>query len=324
MFTIQQLSELISTQLLNKSFNQEPKNLYQPINYILGLGGKRIRPTLTLAACNLFSDSVDEAIEPAIAVEVFHNFTLVHDDIMDKADIRRGKQTIHKRWNENTAILSGDAMTIMAYKFLSGVSPDKLPRVLEIFNSFALGICEGQQYDMDFEAISDVTRTQYIRMIELKTAVLLEGALQIGAVIGGAGAKDIDRLGRFGNRLGIAFQLQDDLLDVYGDTQVFGKNIGGDIVANKKTILTIETLSLLDIKKKSEFMAIMNDSEMDNSTKISSITHLYNQCNVKSVVERLISDYFAQAMNELQSVSVPDSRKVVLRDLSDRLMNRNH
>jgi len=323
MYTFRELNDLVANSFINLKFSKEPISLYSPIEYILGIGGKRIRPILTLAGCNVFSDSIDKAQNPSVAVEIFHNFTLVHDDIMDNADIRRGQPTIHKRWGNNIAILSGDAMTILAYQYLSNVDNKYLPRVLDIFNSFALGICEGQQYDMDFEKRSYVTRNEYLKMIELKTAVLLRGALQIGAVIGDANDSDIERIGEFGRCLGVAFQLQDDLLDVYGNVETFGKKIGGDIVANKKTILTIETINLLNSSEKEVFINLMSDYKLENRAKIDAVIKIYDRVKVKERVTELIKNYFDRAIDSLNSISVPSERKVVLYEIAEKLMNRN-
>jgi len=324
MYSFSQLNEIVANTFLNLKFENDPKNLYEPISYILSIGGKRIRPILVLAGCNVFSDDIELAINPSVAVEIFHNFTLVHDDIMDNASIRRGQETVHQKWDNNIAILSGDAMTILAYQKLTTVSPKYLPQVLNVFSSFALGICEGQQYDMDFESRSNVTRDEYLKMIELKTSILLKGALEIGAVIGGASQHDIGKIGEFGRCLGMAFQLQDDLLDTFGDVNTFGKKIGGDIVANKKTILTIETLKLLDSKSAEIFSNTMADFSMNRDEKISRITDMYYQVSVQIIVEDLIKDYFHSAINALESISMSKERKVVLYDIADRLLKRNN
>lgn len=324
MYSVRHLNDIVNKSFLTINLNKEPQNLYDPIVYILNIGGKRIRPILTLAGCNVFSDNIDEAIKPAIAVEIFHNFTLIHDDIMDNAEIRRGKETIHKQWNDNVAILSGDAMTIIAYQLLSRVNSKHLPRVLNIFNSFALGICEGQQYDMDFEKRVAITRDEYLQMIELKTAILLKGALQIGAVIGGASDENIDRIGEFGRCLGLAFQLQDDFLDTYGNSEIFGKTIGGDIVAGKKTILTVEAIEGLDKKDVLEFQKALSDKSIGKNEKISTVKGYYEDVNVKSKVENLIEQYFSQAMEWLDSISEAKERKAVLEKLSKNLMKREN
>lgn len=323
MYSLEELSELLEKALANLNLPEEPQNLYKPIQYILSSGGKRIRPILTLAACNMFKESVDLAIHPALAVEVFHNFTLVHDDIMDKADIRRGKETIHKKWNDNVGILSGDAMTILAYKLLVKTDKQLVVPIIDVFNDFSSGICEGQQLDMDFENAKYVTQEEYTRMIELKTAVLLKGALKIGAIIGEAKDPDITEIGKFGKNLGIAFQLQDDLLDVYGDTKIFGKKQGGDIVANKKTILTVKAFNNAKgatIDALNEFYQTKN---IDDSLKVAEVTKIFNETNVKEETEFLISDYYSKAMESFEKIDVNPSRKEVLANLANKIMTRN-
>jgi len=323
MIPFSELSGIVAKEFSNLNFNSEPQKLYEPIRYILNIGGKRIRPILTLAGCNVFSDDITPAINSSIAVEIFHNFTLVHDDIMDNADLRRGNETVHKKWDQNVAILSGDAMTVIAYKYLASSNPMLLGKVIDIFNNFALGICEGQQLDMDFESKTSVSREEYLRMIELKTSVLLKGALQIGAVLGGANEKDIENIGEFGRCLGLAFQLQDDLLDTYGNVDVFGKNIGGDIVAGKKTILTIETISLLGLKAEI-FVGLLQNKTLSRYTKVNDVIKIYDQVGVKQIAEALIEEYFKRAYDSLMKISVPDERKVVLIEIAQNLMNRQN
>jgi geranylgeranyl diphosphate synthase type II len=323
MYNLEELSELVEKSVTNIDIPSQPSNLYEPIRYILSAGGKRIRPILTLSACNIFKESIDSAIYPALGVEVFHNFTLVHDDIMDNADIRRGKATIHKKWDSNVAILSGDAMTILAYKLMTKTDQKFIPQVLDIFSSFALGVCEGQQLDMDFESARYITVEEYTKMIELKTAVLLKGALQIGATIGEAKSSDITAIGEFGLNLGIAFQLQDDLLDVYGDTSVFGKKLGGDIVANKKTILTIKALSKAKGSTLDELIGLYQQNAVDPETKIASVTRIFNETNVKEETELLVTTYYTRALESLEKVSANISRKEALSSLAYKIMMRN-
>lgn len=323
MIPYSELTSIVANAFTNLNFNQEPQNLYKPINYILGIGGKRIRPILTLAGCNVFSDDIKSAINPAIAVEIFHNFTLVHDDIMDNADLRRGTDTIHKKWDNNIAILSGDAMTIIAYQYLVNSNSKDLRKIVEIFNSFALGICEGQQFDMDFESKTNVSTQEYLKMIELKTSILLKGALQIGAVLGGANDEDVNNIGEFGRCLGLAFQLQDDLLDTYGNEETFGKKIGGDIMAGKKTILTIETIKRLG-HKSDAFMELLENKKLPRQTKVNEVIRFYDEAGVKTVVEGIIDEYFRKAHQSLTQISVPDERKVVLVEISQKLMNRKN
>ena len=323
MYSLEELSEVLEKALVNINLPEDPKNLYNPIEYILSSGGKRIRPILTLAACNMFKESIDNAIYPALAVEVFHNFTLVHDDMMDKADIRRGRETIHKKWNNNVGILAGDAMSIIAYKLLVKTEKQYIVPILEVFNEFALGVCEGQQLDMDFENAKYVTQEEYTRMIELKTSILLKGALQIGAIIGDAKDVDILEIGRFGKNIGIAFQLQDDLLDVYGDTKVFGKKQGGDIVANKKTILTIMAFSKAKGSMLDTLNGLYQSNNIDASLKIDEVVKIFNETNVKEETELLISNYYGKALESIEKINVSPARKEALTALANRIMTRN-
>jgi len=315
---------LVEKALSSIEFPEEPNNLYDPIKYILSSGGKRIRPILTLAACNMFKESIDNAIYPALAVEVFHNFTLVHDDIMDKADIRRGKETIHKKWNRNVAILSGDAMTIFAYKLLTKTDQKFIVPIMDVFNTFSLGVCEGQQLDMDFENARFVSPEEYTKMIELKTAVLLKGALQIGAIIGQAKSSDISTIGELGLNLGIAFQLQDDLLDVYGDTSVFGKKQGGDIVANKKTILAVKALNNAQGSQLDALNRLYQTSNIEPVIKISEVIKIFNETNVREETELLITNYYSKAIESIEKISVNSARKEVLIGLASKIMTRNN
>jgi len=323
MYSIEELSEMLDRALSNLNFPEEPQNLYKPIEYILSSGGKRIRPVLTLSACNMFKESVDQAIFPALAVEVFHNFTLVHDDIMDNAEIRRGKETIHKKWNNNVGILAGDAMSILAYKLLVRTEKKFVVPIMEVFNNFSIGVCEGQQLDMDFESAKYVTQEEYTRMIELKTAVLLKGALQIGAIIGEAKDLDVSEIGRFGKNIGIAFQLQDDLLDVYGDAKVFGKNLGGDIIANKKTILTIKAFNNAKSATLDTLSRLYQTNNVDATQKIADVVGIFNETNVKEETELLISNYYGKAMESIEKINISPSRKEVLTALANRIMIRN-
>lgn len=323
MYSAEELSRMLDNALANLIFPEEPQNLYEPIKYILSAGGKRLRPLLTIAACNIFKESIDKALYPALAVEVFHNFTLVHDDIMDKADIRRGKPTIHKKWNQNIGILSGDAMSILAYKLLTKTDKQYIVPVLDVFNEFSLGICEGQQLDMDFENVRYITQDEYTQMIKLKTAILLKGALQIGAIIGEASDSDIKEIGLFGLNLGIAFQLQDDLLDVYGDTKVFGKKIGGDIIANKKTILTVKAFSKAKESSLERLNVLYQSNTIDPISKIAEVTKIFDDTNVKEETEQLILNYHSKAIESFNKISASSSRKDILLGISNKIMSRN-
>lgn len=323
MYNLEELSTLVEKALSTINFPQEPNNLYNPIKYILSSGGKRIRPILSLSACNMFKESIDNAIYPALAIEIFHNFTLVHDDIMDKADIRRGIETIHKKWNSNIAILSGDAMMIFAYKLLAKTDQKYIVPVIEVFNTFSLGICEGQQLDMDFESTRFVTQEEYTKMIELKTAILLKGALQIGAIIGEAKSSEITLMGEFGLNLGIAFQLQDDLLDAFGDSNVFGKKQGGDIVANKKTILVAKAFNNANSAQLDTLNKLYQSNSIEPAKKISEVLRIFNETHVKEETEVLIANYFKKAIESIEKIDRDPARKEVLISLAQMIMVRN-
>ena len=282
-------------------WNREPKGLYAPIEYTLAAGGKRLRPTLALIAADIFGGKEEEVLPAALALEVFHNFTLLHDDVMDKALVRRGRPTVHVQWNENTAILSGDQMLIEAYKLLAGVAADKLPQVLRWFNEMATGICEGQQLDMEFEHRAQVTVDEYMQMIELKTSVLLANALRTGAFIAGANEAQQEALYQFGIHIGLAFQIQDDILDVYGDPKTFGKAIGGDICCNKKTLLLLSALESPDAESKAELLEWLMVSDRDTD-KIAAVTALYNRLGVRETAETIMEQHTAQALAQLDKL----------------------
>jgi len=304
------------------ALSRDPQSLYEPVKYVLSLGGKRLRPVLMLMAYNLYKDDVQHAMHQALGIELYHNFTLLHDDVMDRADMRRGKPTVHKRWNDNTAILSGDAMTILAYQEMAQCDAQHLPAVIDLFSQTALEICEGQQYDMDFESRLDVTEAEYIEMIRLKTSVLLAGSLKIGAVLADAPTRDADLLYDFGINMGLAFQLKDDWLDVYGNPEVFGKKIGGDILCNKKTFMLIKALECANEAQRQELYRWIELKDFLNEEKIDAVTTLYNIIGVKKQAERLIEEYTSKAEALLEQVSVPAENKVVLRQLVDNLKGR--
>ena len=323
MKTFNEITELISAEIDKLDWTKEPAGLYEPIGYVLVLGGKRIRPALTLMACELFSDDLKPVIAPALGLEVFHNFTLLHDDIMDRADIRRGRPTVHKKWNDNTAILSGDVMQISSYQLVAETPAAHLKKVLDIFSKTAIEICEGQQYDVDFESRDDVSADEYLEMIRLKTAVLLACALQTGAWIGGAGDKDAQELYEFGINIGLAFQLKDDLLDVYGDEATFGKKIGGDILCNKKTYLLIHALKLAKGENLAELNGWLKKNDGQPEEKIKSVTNLYNCLGVKKICEDKMSFFYEKAIANLEKVGVEENKKQELRKLAEKLMSRN-
>jgi geranylgeranyl diphosphate synthase type II len=321
---LKDLQQLISESVNKLTFPEYPAELYEPISYILSLGGKRIRPALLLLACDLFGGDVEDAISPALAIEVFHNFTLMHDDIMDNAPLRRGNETVHKRWNSNVGILSGDVMLVESYKLMMRVEERLLRTVLGIFNETAVGVCEGQQLDMEFEQRNDVNISEYLNMIRLKTAVVLGGALKIGALIGGADDKDAELLRSFGEHLGVAFQLQDDILDVYGDPDKFGKQVGGDIISNKKTYLLIKALELSDgqlTKKLSDWLAL---GQFDNTEKVTDVTAIYNTLEVRQHAENTMQAYTDKAFEALEAINLPESHKQYLRDFADGLLVREN
>lgn len=305
-------------------YSREPKSLYEPIKYVLSMGGKRIRPVLMLLSYNLFKDDPENILMPACALETYHNYTLLHDDLMDNADLRRGHQTVHRRWDANTAILSGDSMLVLAYQRMAQCSPDKLAKVLGIFTETALEIGEGQQYDMDFENRNDVAEGEYIEMIRLKTSVLLACALKIGAVLAGASDADSDNLYRFGEQIGLAFQLQDDFLDVYGDTKVFGKAIGGDIVSNKKTYMLINAFNRANEAQRAELMRWVSATDFDSEEKIAAVTRIYNEIGIDKLAKEKIDFYFSESKKYLDAVSVDPSRKAELAEYTAKMMKRQY
>ncbi len=323
MFTSDQLLEKVKTALSEVKLDAEPKELYLPISYTLNLGGKRIRPILVLLSCDLFGGSIDKAINSAVAIEIFHNFTLLHDDIMDNAPIRRGKETVFKKWNSNVAILSGDTMFAIAYKHLALSDKNVLQNVLSIFTKAAIEVCEGQQYDMNFETRNDVTIPEYIEMIHLKTSVLIAASLKTGAVIAGADEKDVETIYKLGEYVGLAFQLQDDLLDVYGNQNKFGKQIGGDIVSNKKTYLYIKALQEAKGKDLDILQSYFSSDNFDQNEKINTVTEIYNKLGVKDSSIALINEYYDYASKYLSLLSIEDGRKIILKEYIDQLINRN-
>lgn len=321
-YTSAQLQEMYQGWLEALALNRDPQSLYEPVKYVLSMGGKRLRPVLMLLAYNLFKDDVERVKPQALGIEIYHNFTLLHDDLMDKADVRRGHPTVHKRWNDNTAILSGDAMTVLAYQQIEQCDERHLRKVINLFNQTAIEICEGQQYDMDFESRLDVTEAEYMEMIRLKTSVLLAGSLKIGAILADASEKDADLLYDFGICLGLAFQLKDDLLDVYGDPKVFGKKNGGDILCNKKTFLLIKALELTNELQRQELNRWIEMKEFSAEEKINAVTTLYNIVGVKGITQKLIEDYSAKASALLNEVSVSKERKEALQKLMEGLKTR--
>jgi len=322
--TAKEIQQLVKEKVEALDWRMTPYTLYEPIEYVLSLGGKRIRPVFALLACQLFSDSPAKALNPALAIEVFHNFTLLHDDIMDKAEMRRNKPTVHVKWDENRAILSGDAMLIKAYQLLAQCEPAALKPVLDVFSQTSIEVCEGQQYDMEFETRNEVTIDEYIRMIQLKTAFLLAGSLKIGAICGGASAADADLLYQYGIGVGTAFQLKDDYLDVYGDPALFGKNIGGDISCNKKTFLLVQAWQQASPDIKTELQHWLMVEMPDREQKIKAVTAIYDRLGLRKFTEDAMWVYYEEAKQVLKKVSVSEEKKVELAIFAENLLYREN
>lgn len=319
MHTPTQLQEIIEAAIPQIEYPTHPNNLYEPIRYIMSLGGKRIRPVMVLMATELFTTDTNKALDVALAIETFHNFTLVHDDIMDNAPLRRGKITVHEKWGVNNAILSGDVMMVESNKHLSKVDILVLKPVLDTFNATAQGVCEGQQLDMEFEQRTDVSIAEYIEMIRLKTAVLLGGAMKLGAIVGGANTVDADLLYSFGENLGIAFQLQDDILDVYGNPEKFGKQVGGDIISNKKTFLHLKTLELAQSDEIESLTSVTTNQDF----KVKDVTSIYNKYQIKELATSEMNSYLEKANNSLNELAVADEKKTQFRELIQQIMERD-
>jgi geranylgeranyl diphosphate synthase type II len=322
MIQIEQLLKTLQTEFEQHSYGEYPEELYDPIRYIMSLSGKRFRPLLTLLATSLFTDEWEKAIKPAMAVEVFHNFTLMHDDIMDNAPLRRGKPTVHEKWNENTAILSGDVMLIKAYALLIHVPNASLRNVIERFNTTAAEVCEGQQLDMNFENRWDVTEAEYIEMIRLKTSVVLGMSLELGAIIGGADEASKKLIYTAGESMGIGFQLKDDLLDVYGNPETFGKQVGGDIISNKKTFLLIEALDKAEGAVKQQLNEWIAAETFDRTEKVNAVRDIYDQLQIRKLTEEKINEYFNRGLACLQQLNVAQDRKEILLQFAHQLVQR--
>ena len=323
MYGSEEILAMVNQGLADLQLERQPFGLYEPIRYVLSIGGKRVRPVLLLIAYNMYKDDVQTVLPSAVAVETYHNYTLLHDDVMDRAEVRRGKPCVHKVWNENTAILSGDSMLVMAYQLVAQCPSRCLKPVLDLFTATALEIGEGQQYDVDFEERMDVKAEEYIEMIRLKTSVLLACALKMGALQAGAPAEDCDLLYRFGESVGLAFQLQDDLLDVYGDFDTFGKRIGGDILCNKKTYMLIKALEGADETQRRQLEHWIDAKEYNPDEKVAAVTSLYNEIGVRALCEDLINKYFDEARQVLDKVSLPAEKKEVLWQYALGLLGRN-
>lgn len=322
MYTLLEAQNLVEKHIQNLSIPDTPPELYEPVRYILSLGGKRIRPALVILACDLFDGEVASALIPAVSIEVFHNFTLLHDDIMDRSELRRGSPTVHIKYNENVAILSGDVMSILASRLMNQAPAAVVNVVHEVFTHTAMQVCEGQQMDMNFEELLSVREEEYLTMIELKTAVLIAASLKIGAILGGSSQRDAEDLYEFGRNLGIAFQLQDDLLDTYGDPLVMGKNQGTDIVDNKKTFLVIQALEAATGPQKEELTGWLKEENFDHKKKIKAVTSIFDALNVKEVTEKKIRNYYQQALTNLENLNRPEEQKTELFNFASFLMNR--
>lgn len=322
MYAIDQLREIIKVELDKQEYVERPYSLFEPIRYILDDGGKRLRPVLALMAYNLYRDDIEKALKSAIGIEIFHNYTLLHDDVMDDAELRRGRLTVHKKWNSNVAILSGDAAAITAYKYIETCEDVYLRRVIDGFNQVAMDVCKGQQYDMEFETRDDVTEEEYLDMIYLKTSVLIAGSMRHGALIAGAPQGEYDALYDFGGYLGLVFQLQDDYLDVYGDVEEFGKKIGGDILINKKTFLLIKAFELAKGKDFAELKDWVDRKEFDSAEKISAVTAIYNRLGVGALVMSTVEDYLEKSREALEKISVSEERKSCFYEMIDYIGGR--
>lgn len=323
MHSLHEYQEVIAKHFEEIKYNKEPKGLYEPIEYILSLGGKRMRPVLTLMASEIFNSDYKKALNAATAVEVFHNFSLIHDDIMDDAPLRRGKETVHEKWDLNTGILSGDAMLILAYQYFENYEPQIFQKLAKLFSKTALEVCEGQQYDVDFETRDNVTIPEYLKMIEYKTAVLVGAAMKMGAIVAETSEENANLIYEFGLNLGIAFQLQDDYLDAFGDPKTFGKQVGGDIIENKKTYLYLKALEFGNNEQNEQLLHLFSIQPSDNTDKIESVKQLFVETKSANETQNAIKEFTQKAFDTLKKLEVEDSKKEVLRVFGEKLMNRN-
>ena len=322
MYISEDLLKKVNEALENVVYDRKPASLYDPIKYVLSIGGKRVRPVLTMLAYNLYKDDPLSIMSQALGLETYHNFTLLHDDLMDHADMRRGHETVHKKWDANRAILSGDTMLLQAFERVEDCDPAKLPAVFKVFIQTTLEIGEGQQLDVEFEKRNDVTEDEYIEMIRLKTSVLLACACMVGAIMADAPAEDIENMYKFGEKLGLAFQLQDDLLDVYGDPAVFGKNIGGDITSNKKTYMLINAFNRATPAQRDELTKWVELKEFDRNEKVAAVTNLYNEIGIRKLCEQKIEQFYQESLVYLAKVSVSDERKAEIKAYAAEMMKR--
>ena len=322
MYSSAEILKSVNAYLANLKYERKPKGLYKPIEYVLSMGGKRVRPVLMLLSYNMYKDNPETILSSACALETYHNYTLLHDDLMDNAEIRRGHETVHKKWDANTAILSGDSMLVLAYERMAQCPKEKLAEVLSLFTETALEIGEGQQYDMEFENRTDVKEAEYIEMIRLKTSVLLACAVKMGAILADASAEDAENLYKFGEQIGLAFQLQDDFLDVYGDPAVFGKAIGGDITSNKKTFMLINAFNHATTEQKAELSKWIAATDFDANEKIAAVTRIYNEIGIDRMAKEKIEFYFEESKRYLERVNLPEERKRELVSYTNDMMKR--
>lgn len=323
MYNWEQIRDEVNRFIASIKFEREPLELYKPIRYTIEQSGKRVRPVLCLMAYNLYKEDITEALYPAVAMETYHNYTLIHDDVMDRADIRRGKPTVCAKWGDTAAILSGDTMLLLAYEFIAHAAPEKLPAMLALFTETAKEVSDGQQYDLDFENRGDVTEAEYMEMIRLKTSVLIAASLKMGGLVAGASDSDLRNLYDYGETMGLAFQLQDDMLDVYGDAALFGKKIGGDIRCNKKTFLLIKAMETASPEQRAQMNAWMENAACDPDEKVAFFTDMYNKLGIKEICENRIAELFAKCDAYIENLSVDAARKANLKQFADSLLNRN-
>lgn len=322
MYTLSQYQDVFEAYLSSKGWQRQPANLYEPVQYILTLGGKRMRPLLTLMGAEIFGAKAQDALPAALAVEMFHNFSLVHDDIMDAAPLRRGKETVHTKWDLNTAILSGDAMLILAYQYFEHYEPNTFRELAKLFSKTALEVCEGQQMDIDFEKRTEVTEVEYLKMIEYKTAVLVGAAMEMGAIIANATAEQKQAIYTFGNNLGIAFQLQDDYLDAFGDPKTFGKQVGGDIIENKKTYLYLKGIEFGDAAQQVELLHWFGQTPENPAEKIDAVKNIFTQTGASVAIQQAIKDYTYKAFQVIDELDLSEDKKMLLHQVGERLMGR--
>jgi geranylgeranyl diphosphate synthase, type II len=323
MRTISDYQEIVSSHFKSLALDKEPNNLYEPIRYILSLGGKKLRPVLTLMATEVFDVDCKKALLAATAVEVFHNFSLIHDDIMDDAPLRRGNETVHEKWNINTGILSGDAMLILAYQFFENYEPNTFRELAKLFSKTALEVCEGQQYDVDFETRDNVTIAEYLKMIEYKTAVLVGAAMKMGAIVAETSEENANLIYDFGLNLGLAFQLQDDYLDAFGNPETFGKQVGGDIIENKKTYLYLKAIEFANANEKEQLLHLFSIQPSDNTEKINSVKTIFNQTGASEATQQAIERYTYTAFETLEKMQIGTDKKQILKAFGENLMKRN-